>query len=105
MDLNTLFHRTVECWATRVNAVTHDQWNDPTPCAGWTVRELVGHVVGEDRWTVPLTEGRTIEEIGDTLGLKANAAKHSIFRAVRKMRLALEPLVGSGKEPEGEKCI
>ena len=49
-------------------------------------------------------EGRTIEEIGDTLGLKANAAKHSIFRAVRKMRLALEPLVGTGKEPEGERC-
>jgi len=66
MDLNTLYHRTVECWAARVNAVADDQWDDPTPCAGWTVRELVGHVVGEDRWTVPLTAGRTIAEVGSS---------------------------------------
>jgi RNA polymerase sigma-70 factor (ECF subfamily) len=38
-------------------------------------------------------EGRTIDEISQSLGLKKNAAKHGIFRAVRKMRLALEPLV------------
>lgn len=38
-------------------------------------------------------EGHSIEDISRTLGLKANAAKHSIFRAVRKMRLALEPFV------------
>jgi RNA polymerase sigma-70 factor (ECF subfamily) len=38
-------------------------------------------------------EGRTIEEISQALGLKTNATKHSIFRAVRKMRVALEPLV------------
>jgi len=38
-------------------------------------------------------EGQSIEEISRALGLKTNAAKHSIFRAVRKMRLALEPLV------------
>ena len=35
-------------------------------------------------------EGQSIEEIGQALGLKANAAKHSIFRAVKKMRVALE---------------
>ena len=38
-------------------------------------------------------EGQSIDEISRTLGLKANAAKHSVFRAVRKMRLALEPFV------------
>jgi RNA polymerase sigma-70 factor (ECF subfamily) len=36
-------------------------------------------------------EGRTIEEISRALDIRENAAKHSIFRAVRKMRLALEP--------------
>ena len=40
-------------------------------------------------------EGQSIAEISRALGLKANAAKHSIFRAVRKMRLALEPFVES----------
>ncbi|HTI38714.1 MAG TPA: sigma-70 family RNA polymerase sigma factor [Vicinamibacterales bacterium] len=38
-------------------------------------------------------EGQSIEDISRSLGLKTNAAKHSIFRAVRKMRLALEPFV------------
>ncbi|HET7531981.1 MAG TPA: TIGR03086 family metal-binding protein [Nocardioidaceae bacterium] len=67
MDLNTLYHRTVECWATRVNEVGDHQWDDPTPCTEWTVRDLVNHVVGEDRWTVPLMEGQTIEQVGARL--------------------------------------
>ena len=34
-------------------------------------------------------EGRTIDEISRMLGLRTNAAKHSVFRAVRKLRAAL----------------
>jgi RNA polymerase sigma-70 factor (ECF subfamily) len=41
-------------------------------------------------------EGRSIEEISQSLGLKTNATKHSIFRAVKKMRAALEPLTDFG---------
>jgi RNA polymerase sigma-70 factor (ECF subfamily) len=37
-------------------------------------------------------EGRSIHEISRTLGLGTSAAKHSIFRAVRKLRAALTPL-------------
>lgn len=40
-------------------------------------------------------EGQSIDEISRALGLKTNAAKHSIFRAVRKMRTALEPFVAA----------
>ena len=36
--------------------------------------------------------GCSIEEICGALGLKTNAAKHSIFRAVKKMRAQLQPL-------------
>jgi RNA polymerase sigma-70 factor (ECF subfamily) len=39
--------------------------------------------------------GYSIEEICGALDLKSNAAKHSIFRAVRKMRVALRPLLES----------
>jgi RNA polymerase sigma-70 factor (ECF subfamily) len=38
-------------------------------------------------------EGMSIEEIAGALGMRSNAAKHSIFRAVRKMRRALAPIV------------
>lgn len=40
-------------------------------------------------------EGMPVEEIGRTLGIQVNAAKHTIFRAVRKLREALEPFVRS----------
>jgi RNA polymerase sigma-70 factor (ECF subfamily) len=37
-------------------------------------------------------EGRSIEEIGSVLEIKDGAAKNTIFRAVQKLRRALEPL-------------
>lgn len=65
MDLNTLYHRTVETWADRVNAVPDDAWDAPTPCRAWDARTLANHVVGEDLWTAPLLHGKTIAEVGD----------------------------------------
>ena len=40
-------------------------------------------------------EGRDIEQIADALGVQPNAAKHSVFRAVQKLRRALEPVWGA----------
>ena len=40
-------------------------------------------------------EGMPVEEISKTLGIQVNAAKHTIFRAVRKLRESLEPFVRS----------
>jgi RNA polymerase sigma-70 factor, ECF subfamily len=37
-------------------------------------------------------EGRGIAEIAGVLGVETNAAKHSVFRAVQKLRRALEPV-------------
>lgn len=38
-------------------------------------------------------EGLSIEQIGASLGTGTNATKHSIFRAVQKLRRSLEPFV------------
>src|SRR3954452_5486953 len=65
MDAWTLHRRAVEQWLERVAAVDDQQWQRPTPCADWDVRALVNHVVGEELWTRPLTEGGTIAEVGD----------------------------------------
>jgi RNA polymerase sigma-70 factor, ECF subfamily len=48
-------------------------------------------------------EGRSLDEIGETLGLRTGATKHSIFRAVQKMRRALAPLVGPSTGVRGER--
>lgn len=42
-------------------------------------------------------EGLGIEEISRTLGVLPNAAKHSVFRAVQKLRRALEPAMSASR--------
>jgi len=64
-DQAELHRRAVEEFGARVRAVADDQWRLPTPCSDWNVRQLVNHLVYENRWTVPLMEGSTIAEVGD----------------------------------------
>jgi RNA polymerase sigma-70 factor (ECF subfamily) len=70
-------------------------------------RQLLGRQIGERvqkamslltdleraAFTLRHFEGCSIEEVCQTLGLTASGAKHSIFRAVRKMRRELRPFV------------
>jgi uncharacterized protein (TIGR03086 family) len=65
MALIDLYRDSLNTFAARVAAVGPDQWSRPTPCAEWDVRDLVNHVVSEQRWSVPLFAGATIEEVGD----------------------------------------
>jgi len=64
---------------------------------GDRVGEALHQLTAQERTAFVLRhfEGMSIEEIGDTLGTGPNATKHSIFRAVQKLRRSLEPLVGS----------
>ena len=41
-------------------------------------------------------EGQSISEIGSTLKLRDEAVKNTVFRAVKKMRTELEPLIVPG---------
>ena len=59
------------------------------------MREALGALSDRERTAFLLRhiEGLSIDEISQHLNLKTNATKHSIFRAVRKMRVALGPFV------------
>jgi len=59
------------------------------------MREALSRLSDRERTAFLLrhAQGLSIEEISQQLHLKTNATKHSIFRAVRKMRVALEPFV------------
>jgi RNA polymerase sigma-70 factor, ECF subfamily len=59
------------------------------------VTAALAHLTSIERAAFSLRhfEGLSIEEIGGMLGLGTSATKHSIFRAVRKMRRELRPFV------------
>ncbi|MEO8677962.1 MAG: sigma-70 family RNA polymerase sigma factor [Vicinamibacterales bacterium] len=61
------------------------------------VQEALTRLTSLERaaFTLRHVEGMSIDEVGVKLGLKTSATKHSIFRAVRKMRSALAPYVGA----------
>jgi uncharacterized protein (TIGR03086 family) len=48
-----------------VHEVPADGWAAPTPCAQWSVRDLVAHLTREHLWVPDLLSGRTVEEVGD----------------------------------------
>ncbi|HLG00142.1 MAG TPA: TIGR03086 family metal-binding protein [Acidimicrobiia bacterium] len=52
---------------TIIHGIDSEQWDWPTPCDDWTVRELVNHVVTGNYWASELMAGKTIEEVGDRL--------------------------------------
>jgi uncharacterized protein (TIGR03086 family) len=89
MDLLRAYRRGLDEFADRVGQVGFDQWAAPTPCADWDVRTLVNHVVGEQRWSVPLLAGATLDQVGDrfagdVLGPEpAKAAREAANEAAR----------------------
>ena len=44
----------------RVAAVTADRWDDPSPCEGWSARDVLGHVIGNHR-ELPGQAGVTVD--------------------------------------------
>jgi uncharacterized protein (TIGR03086 family) len=86
MDVAKLHERAVGEFAARVDEVRPNDWGRPTPDDGWDVRALVNHIVGEELWTPPLMEGRTIEQVGnrfdgDVLGDDPVGAFHRAAQA------------------------
>ncbi|MDQ3982355.1 MAG: TIGR03086 family metal-binding protein [Actinomycetota bacterium] len=66
-EVAELYRRAMEQFGRLLRDVRDDQWDAPTPCAEWSVRDLANHVIGENRWMVPMMEGRTISDVGDAL--------------------------------------
>src|ERR1051326_762514 len=65
MEIPAMFGRDVAEFDARVRQVGEHQWQAKTPDEGWSVRDLVNHLVGEDLWAPPLLAGSTIDEVGD----------------------------------------
>lgn len=55
-DWMSLAHIAYQRLADEFAAVPADRWAAPTPCDGWTVRDMAGHVVGAMRSAASLRE-------------------------------------------------
>ena len=72
-ELLALFQRAQATFTDRVDAVKPDQWDDEA-LPGWTVADLVAHLVTEALWAPPLlagepyTDGRFPDDTSDLLG-------------------------------------
>ena len=44
-EISDRYRRLSDAFAAKVAQVAPDAWDDATPCADWTARDLVGHVV------------------------------------------------------------
>ncbi|WP_116246944.1 TIGR03086 family metal-binding protein [Nocardiopsis sp. FIRDI 009] len=77
----------------RVRDVGPDDWGRPTPCAEWTVRDLVDHLVTEQLWVPHLLGGARVKDVGDRfegdqLGDDPVAAWSAAAHAAREAWLA-----------------
>ncbi|MDW5326786.1 TIGR03086 family metal-binding protein [Plantactinospora sp. KLBMP9567] len=96
MDLLTTYRRTVAGFADRAGQVGTEHWTAGTPCADWDVRTLLNHVVGEERWSVPLFAGASLAEVGDRFAgdlLGADPAASARDAAEQACRAVGDPAV------------
>lgn len=64
-ELGALHRRATAHFGDLVHTIGPGQWVLPTPCAEWTVRDLVNHVTAENLWMPPLLSGALIADVGD----------------------------------------
>jgi uncharacterized protein (TIGR03086 family) len=67
VDLPEVHARSLDHARRVVVGIGADQWDAPSDCDPWTVRELVNHVVTGNYWAAELGSGLTIEQVGDRL--------------------------------------
>ncbi len=64
IDIAALHRTALEATRRYVVGIDDGQWELPTPCDGWNVRDLLNHIVAGNMWAAELARGRTIAEVG-----------------------------------------
>lgn len=65
MDLLDAHGQALDVFDRSLHHVGLSDWDSPTPCTDWTVRDLVNHLVHDQLWVPELLAGKTIAEVGD----------------------------------------
>jgi uncharacterized protein (TIGR03086 family) len=65
MDLLDAHGRAMDVFDRAMHKVGVGDWDSPTPCTEWSVRDLVTHLVSEQLWVPDMLAGKTVGEVGD----------------------------------------
>lgn len=96
MDGVMLLQRVVDETTRVVDQLTDDQMVQPSPCEGWTVRDVVNHITGgSTMFALSVEQGSVPDDVmgqlmgGDNLGDDAKGAWHAA--SAKAMRAFAEP--------------
>jgi uncharacterized protein (TIGR03086 family) len=105
-DPRELHTRASALFGEQVAAVQAHEWDLPTPCSDWNVREVVAHVVIGDSQISPLFAGERVDEVSDVnpgvLGTNPLAAWRGTALAAIAAVNAVEDLDARVHHPLGE---
>lgn len=94
------YDRIADGFGSRLGALTEDQWALPTPCAEWTVRDLVEHVIAAHHRMLAQLEGGnpTATDTDDLLG-SWQEARTRVADALADTSRAATPIANVGEQP------
>jgi uncharacterized protein (TIGR03086 family) len=100
VNLPSIHERALGATGAIVDRIAGDQLELPTPCDGWSVHELLNHVVGGNYWAAELANGKTIAEVGDRLdGDTLGADPHAAYRESARLAGAAFDAAGAMDAP------
>src|SRR5476651_2023662 len=67
MNLPQIHEQALRATGTVVDGVADRQLELATPCDGWSVHELLNHIVSGNYWAAALAAGKSIDDVGDRL--------------------------------------
>jgi uncharacterized protein (TIGR03086 family) len=103
VDIIDRYENAAEGFTARLEAVTDDQWENPTPCTDWNVRELVDHVIAIQR-QIPEGLGVTVSD-GATPQATWNAVRNGAVAALREPGVLERTMPGRGGEVPVEMAL
>jgi uncharacterized protein (TIGR03086 family) len=94
VDLIDRYDDAADRFSARLDAVGDDQWDNPTPCTDWNVRQLVDHVIDIQR-QIPEGLGTSVGDGADAQE-KWNRVREAALAALRQPGVLDRTMQGAG---------
>jgi len=67
MNLPDVHRKALDATGTIVGNISPGQLGAATPCEDYDVKALLQHLISGNLWVAPLVEGKTIQQVGDSI--------------------------------------